>query len=477
VQTRHFIGGEFVAAASGRCFPVENPATEEILGEVAEGDAADVDRAVAAARACFESNGWQQLEPRARGRMLARAADLLEARAEEFATLETRQNGKPLFESRIDVAMTVETLRYYAGWADKITGATLPVSAGSFVYTLKEPVGVVGAIVPWNFPLNLASWKFAPALAAGCTVVLKPASETPLTALLFAEVAQAAGLPAGAFNVVAGDGKTAGTALVAHPGVDKIAFTGSTAVGRQIMREAAATLKRVTLELGGKSPNIVFADADLAAAARGAQTAIFYGKGEVCAAGSRLLVERKVKDRVVEQLAARAQKLVPGDPFEKSTRLGAVVSKRQQATVLSYVETGKAEGARLVCGGKAATVNGKGHFVEATVFDDVTPGMTIAREEIFGPVLAVLGFDDLEEGVRLANQSMYGLAAGIWTRDVSKAHAVARALKAGTVWVNTYNLYDSAAPFGGYKASGFGRDLGREGLDGYLETKTVWLGL
>jgi acyl-CoA reductase-like NAD-dependent aldehyde dehydrogenase len=477
VQTRHFVGGEFVAAASGRCFPVQNPATEEILCEVAEGGAGDVDRAVGAARACFESDGWQKLEPRQRGRMLARAADLLESRAEEFATLETRQNGKPLFESRIDVAMSVETLRYYAGWADKITGATLPVSASSFVYTLKEPVGVVGAIVPWNFPLNLASWKVAPALAAGCTVVLKPASETPLTALLFAEVAQAAGFPAGSFNVVAGDGTTAGAALVAHPGVDKIAFTGSTAVGQRIMREAAATLKRVTLELGGKSPNIVFADADLAAAVRGAQTAIFYGKGEVCAAGSRLLVERKVHDQVVEQLAARAKKLVPGDPFDKSTRLGAVVSKRQQATVLSYVEKGKAEGARLVCGGSAATVNGKGYYVEATVFDAVTPEMTIAREEIFGPVLAVLAFDDLEEGVRLANQSMYGLAAGIWTRDVSKAHAVARAIKAGTVWVNTYNLYDSSAPFGGYKASGFGRDLGREALDGYLETKTVWLGL
>jgi acyl-CoA reductase-like NAD-dependent aldehyde dehydrogenase len=477
VQTRHFIGGEFVAAATGRCFPVENPATEEILCEVAEGGAADVDRAVAAARACFESDGWQKLEPRQRGRMLHKAADLLESRGEEFAALETRQNGKPLFESRIDVAMSIETLRYYGGWADKITGATLPVSAGSFVYTLKEPVGVVGAIVPWNFPLNLASWKFAPALAAGCTVVLKPASETPLTALLFAEVAQAAGFPAGSFNVVAGDGKTAGAALVAHPGVDKIAFTGSTAVGQQIMREAAATLKRVTLELGGKSPNVVFADADLAAAARGAQNAIFYGKGEVCAAGSRLLVERKVKDQVIELLAARAKKLAPGDPFEKSTRLGAVVSRRQQATVLSYIEKGKAEGASLVCGGKAATVNGRGYYVEATVFDDVTPEMTIAREEIFGPVLAVLGFDDLEEGVRLANQSMYGLAAGIWTRDVSKAHAVARAIKAGTVWVNTYNLYDSAAPFGGYKASGFGRDLGREALDGYLETKTVWVGL
>ena len=476
-QVRHFIGGEFAPSAGGRCFPVENPATEEVLAEVAEAGPEDVDRAVAAARQCFDSEAWQKLEPRQRGKLLAKAADLLESRAHEFAEVETRQNGKPFFESKIDVAMSVETLRYYAGWADKITGATLPVAPGSFVYTLKEPVGVIGAIVPWNFPLNLASWKFAPALAAGCTVVLKPASETPLTALLFAEIAQAAGFPPGAFNVIAGDGRTAGAALVRHPGVDKIAFTGSTAVGQGIMREAATTLKRVTLELGGKSPNIVFADADLGAAVRGAQTAIFYGKGEVCAAGSRLLVERKVHDQVVEQLAARAKKLVPGDPFDKNTRLGAVVSKRQQSTVLGYIEKGKAEGARLVAGGASATVNGKGYYVEATVFDGVKPEMTIAREEIFGPVLAVLAFDDLEEAIALANQSMYGLAAGIWTRDVSKAHQVARAIKAGTVWVNTYNQYDSAAPFGGYKASGFGRDLGREALDAYLETKTVWVGL
>ncbi|HXY39109.1 MAG TPA: aldehyde dehydrogenase family protein [Vicinamibacteria bacterium] len=477
MRTDLYVGGAWAPAAGGRRFAVENPATEETLGQVAEAGADDVDRAVGAARACFESDGWQTLEPRKRGQMLGRAADLLESRADEFARLETQQNGKPFFESKIDVAMTVETLRYYAGWADKITGATLPVGAASFVYTLKEPVGVVAAIVPWNFPLNLAGWKFAPALAAGCTVVLKPASETPLTALLMAEVMEAAGFPAGAFNVVTGDGRTAGAALVRHPGVDKIAFTGSTAVGQGIMREAAATPKRVTLELGGKSPNVVFADADIAAAVKGAQNAIFYGKGEVCAAGSRLVVERSVHDQVVEQLAARAKRLVPGDPFDKATRLGAVVSKKQQQTVLGYIEKGKAEGAALVAGGKAASVNGKGYWVEATVFDGVKPEMTIAREEIFGPVLAVLAFDDVEQGIALANQSMYGLAAGIWTKDLSKAHRVARAIHAGTVWVNTYNVYDSSAPFGGYKASGFGRDLGREGLDGYLETKTVWIGL
>src|SRR3989441_716933 len=397
-------------------------------------------------------------------------------------------------------------------------------------------MGVVGAIVPWNFPLNLASWKVAPALAAGCTVVLKPAHETPLTALMLGELAVEAGVsagapnvgpgpgagaraalgrhpragkiavpgatqvgpgvqregvtalmlgelaveagfPAGALNVVPGPGAVAGAALVRHPGVDKIAFTGSTEVGQWIMREAAATVKRVTLELGGKSPNIIFADADLSAAVRGAQTGIFYGKGEVCAAGSRLLVERAVHDQIVEQLAERAKKLTPGDPFDKNTRLGAVVSKRQQQTVLSYIAAGQNEGAALVAGGNPAQVNGKGYFVEATVFDGAQPGMKIVDDEIFGPVLAVATVDSEGEGIRLADRSLYGLAAGIWTRDVQKAHRVARAIKAGTGWVNTYNFYDPAAPFGGYKFSGVGRDLGKEALDNYTETQTVWVGL
>jgi len=477
VRTDLFIANEWRPAQSGRRFPVENPATEEILAEVALGDAADVDAAVRAARACFESDAWRGLSGRRRGRMLARAADLLEARLDEFARLETAHNGKTLFESKIEVGMTVHTLRYYAGWADKITGDTLPADGPFFIYTLREPVGVVGAIVPWNFPLNIASWKFAPALAAGCTIVLKPASETPLTALLFGEIALEAGLPPGAFNVVAGGGSTAGAALVRHPDVDKISFTGSTEVGRGIMRAAADTNKRITLELGGKSPNIVFADADLKAAARGVQTGIFYGKGEVCAAGSRLLVERAVHDPVVELLAEGARKLTPGDPLDKNTRLGALVSKKQQANVLGYIERGKAEGATLVAGGNAVKPGGRGHFVEATVFDGVTPEMTIAREEIFGPVLAVLSFDDADHGVRLANETIYGLAAGIWTRDIAKAHRAARAVRAGTVWINTYNFYDPGAPFGGFKASGFGRDLGTDALDGYLETKTVWVGL
>src|SRR3989475_811644 len=369
------------------------------------------------------------------------------------AYVETRNNGKPLFESKIDIAMAVQTYRYYAGWADKLTGDTLPVDGPFFAYTLREPVGVVGAIVPWNFPLNLASWKIAPALAAGCTVVLKPAHETPLTALLLGDLVVEAGLPPGALNVVPGMGTAAGAALVRHPQVDKIAFTGSTEVGQWIMREAAGTVKRVTLELGGKSPNIIFADADLAAAVRGAQTGIFYGKGEVCAAGSRLLVEKAVHDQVVEQLAERAKKLTPGDPFDKNTRLGALVSQRQQQKVLSYIAAGKKEGAALVAGGNPAQVNGKGYFVEATVFDGARPGMKIVDEEIFGPVLAVLSFDDEAEGVRLANRTMYGLAAGGWSRDGPKADRVARAIKAGTVWVNSYNFYDAAAPFGGYKVS------------------------
>jgi len=477
VKTDLFINNEWRPALSGKRFPVVNPATEEVIADVAAGDAADIDNAVAAARACFESAGWRDLSARKRGRLLVKAGDLLESRLEEFARLETAHNGKTLFESKIELGMTVSTLRYYGGWADKITGDTLPVDGPFFTYTLREPIGVVGAIVPWNFPLNIASWKFAPALAAGCTIVLKPASETPLTALAFAELALEAGFPPGAFNVVPGAGKSAGAALVRHPDVDKISFTGSTEVGRQIMKLAADTNKRVTLELGGKSPNIIFADADLKAAVRGAQTGIFYGKGEVCAAGSRLLVERTVHDQVVAQLADGAKKLTPGDPLDKNTRLGALVSKRQQETVLSYIQKGVDEGAQLVAGGKAVKPNGKGYYVEATVFDRVEPAMTIAREEIFGPVLAVLSFDDFDGGMKLANQTMYGLAAGIWTKDIQKAHRAARAIRAGTIWINSYNFYDSGAPFGGFKASGFGRDLGREALDGYLETKTVWVAL
>ena len=474
MKTQLFVANEWQGAASGKKFEVVNPATEEVLASVAEGGEADIDRAVKAARSCFEGDEWNALTPRRRGQLLYKAADILFERRNDIATLETQQNGKPFFESKIDVASTVDTMRYYGGWADKLSGETLPVGK-DFVYTTREPVGVVGAIVPWNFPLNIASWKFSPALAAGCTVVLKPAPETPLTALAIAEILQEAGFPAGAFNVVTGGGDT-GAALVRHPDVDKISFTGSTSVGKEIMKVAADSLKRVTLELGGKSPNIIFADADIKSAVRGAFNGIFYGKGEVCAAGSRLLVESSVKDQVVEELASRAARATPGDPFDKNTRTGAIVSKRQHERVMGYIESGKSE-AKLVVGGNATQVDGKGYFIEPTVFDDAAPGMKIVDEEIFGPVLSVLSFDDLDSAEKLANSTEYGLAAGIWTRDISKAHQLARAIRAGTVWVNTYNLYDSAAPFGGYKASGFGRDLGKEALDGYTETKTVWVGL
>jgi aldehyde dehydrogenase (NAD+) len=476
LRTALFIDNEWRVASSGATLEVVNPATEETIADVQSGGDADVDAAVSAARACFESDTWRKLPPRKRGELLYRAGELLVERRNDIARLETLQNGKPLFESKIDVAMTAETLKYYAGWSDKLSGDVLPVNSGDFVYSLREPVGVVGAIVPWNFPLNLASWKVAPALAVGCTVVLKPAPETPLTALALAEIFEEVGLPGGALNVVPGDGPTTGAALVRHPGVDKIAFTGSTAVGKQIMRDAADTVKRVTLELGGKSPNIIFADADLKAAVRGAQNGIFYGKGEVCAAGSRLLVERSVHEQVIEELVSRARRMVPGDPLQKETRLGAIASRKQHEKVLSYVESGKKE-ANLVAGGNATQVDGKGFFVEATVFDNARPGMRIVDEEIFGPVLSVISFDDAEECVQLANNSEYGLAAGIWTADINKALKTAREIRAGTVWINTYNLYDPAAPFGGYKASGFGRDLGREALDGYTEVKTVWVGL
>src|SRR5256886_2157002 len=373
--------------------------------------------------------------------------------------------------------MAIETFRYYAGWADKLTGDTLPVSGNFFTYTLREPVGVVGAIVPWNFPLTLATGRVARALAGGCTVVPKPAHETPLTALLLGEIALAAGLPPGALNVVPGPGATAGAALVRHPLVDKIAFTGSTDVGQWIQREAAGTVKRVTLELGGKSPNIIFADADLPAAVRGAQSAIFYGKGEVCAAGSRLLVERSVHDQVVEQLAERAKKLVPGDPFDKNTRLGAIVSKRQQESALSYIAAGSKDGARLVAGGKPAKGNGEGYYVEATVFDGAAPGMKIVDEEIFGPVLAGLTFGNEAQGIRLGNRPRLRPPAGHSAQDQAKKHPVGRAVKAGTGWGDTYKFYQPPPPLCGAKVSGVWGALGQQALDNYTETKTVWVGL
>ncbi len=477
---RLFINGEFVDAKSGGTFDTFNPATEEKITSVALAGAEDVDAAVRAARSQMERGSeWQKMKPRDRGKILFRLAEMLTARAAEIGRIETIDNGKPIFESQfVDTPAAAECLYYFAGWSGKVTGETIPVAENAFTYTLREPVGVVGAITPWNFPLMLAVWKIAPALACGNTVVLKPAENTSLSVLKFAEYAKECGLPAGVLNIVPGPGTVTGAAMADHPGIDVLAFTGSTEVGRALMARAAKTLKKISLELGGKSPNIVFADADLDAAARGAINAIFYGKGEVCAAGSRLLVENSVHDELTSKLIERANKMVAGDPLHPKTRLGALVSKRQMETVLGYIEAGKSEGAKLVAGGERADIGtGKGYFVKPTIFDEVDPNMKIAREEIFGPVLATIRFSDTENAIEKANSTVYGLAAAVWTRDISKAHRVARAIKAGTVWINTYNLYDPALPFGGFKESGFGRDQGRDALDKYTQTKSVWVNL
>lgn len=480
IQRKLFINNEFVDAKSGETFETSNPATEEKLADVASAGPEDVDAAVKAARSQLEiGSDWQKMAPRERGKIIWRIADLLMQNAEEVGHIETLDNGKPIFESQyVDIPAAAECLYYFAGWSGKITGETIPVSDRAFTYTLREPIGVVGAITPWNFPLMLAVWKIAPALACGNTLVCKPASNTSLSLLKFAELAREAGLPAGVLNVVPGRGSVVGNAMVDHPGIDAIAFTGSAEVGKGLMARASNTLKKVSLELGGKSPNIVLADADIDSAAKGALNAIFYGKGEVCAAGSRLLVEESVHDELIEKMLARAEKMVPGDPLHPKTRLGAIVSKEQMETVLSYIEAGKSEGAKLISGGERGEIGtGKGYFLKPTIFDDVQPEMRIAQEEIFGPVLATIRFDGIEDAVRKGNQTVYGLAAAVWTRDVSKAHRIVRELKAGTVWVNTYNLYDPALPFGGFKESGFGRDQGRDALEKYTQTKSVWMAL
>lgn len=479
IRNQMWIGNEWADAADGGTFATINPATHETITEVASGQAADIDRAVDAARAAMKNPEWRDMNPHKRSRLLWKLADALQANADEFGALETADNGKPYFEARkVDLPSVIENFRYFAGLADKIEGSTIPVAGPFLNYTLREPVGVVGCITPWNFPLSLATWKVAPALACGNAVILKPAEQTPLTAIRLAELAAEVGFPAGVLNVVPGFGETAGAALVAHPGVDAIAFTGSTEVGKIVMRSAADTLKKVSLELGGKSPNIVLADADVRAAVRGATTGIFYGKGEVCAAGSRVLVERAIYDDFVTEFAGRAEKMTVGDPMDANTRLGAIVSEEQLDRVMGYVDTGKKEGARLVAGGERTDVDGKGNFVTATVFADVDQSMTIAQEEIFGPVASVIPVQDIDHAIEVANDTMYGLASGVWTRDIGKAHRVARELQAGTVWINTYNQYDSASPFGGYKSSGFGRDLGHEAaLEKYTQTKSVWVAI
>ena len=472
------INGKWVEAASGKTFATYNPATGEVLARVAEGDREDIDRAVKAARKAFETGRWSQLTPSERGRAIWKLADLLEENLEEFAELESLDNGKPLKIARAaDVPLAVDLLRYMAGWATKIEGNTIPISvpyapgAKFLAYTLREPVGVVGQIIPWNFPLLMAAWKLGPALATGNTVVLKPAEQTPLTALRLGELIQEAGIPDGVVNIVPGYGETAGAALAAHPGVDKVAFTGSTEVGKLILQAAAGNLKKVSLELGGKSPNVVFADVDLDTAIAGAAGAIFFNHGQCCCAGSRLYVENKIFDKVVEGVAEHAKKINVGSGQDEATDMGPLVSAEQMNRVCGYLESGFSEGAKAVVGG--GRHGDKGYFVKPTVLVNTNEKMKVVQEEIFGPVVTAIPFSDPAEVLAQANDSVYGLAAGIWTRDISKAHRLASQLRAGTVWINCYNIFDAALPFGGYKQSGWGREMGHEVLEQYTEVKAV----
>ena len=471
-----FINGRWVDSVSGKTFDTLNPATEKVITSVAEGDSADIDLAVAAAREAFENGPWKKTDARDRGRILLKIAGLIERNKDELALLDTLDNGKPINETtNADIPLVIDCFLYYAGWADKIHGETIPVRGDFFNYTLREPVGVVGQIIPWNFPLLMAAWKIAPALACGNTIVLKPAEQTPLSALRLGEICQEAGLPDGVLNIVTGYGPTAGAALAEHMDVDKIAFTGGSATGRIIMQAASKNLKRISLELGGKSPNIVFADSDIDSAVDGAMTGIFFNQGEVCCAGSRLFIEKSIHEEFIDKLSNKAANMRVGNPEDTGTQMGAQVSKEQFDKILGYIETGKQEGAKLVTGGERC--GERGYFIMPTIFDAVDNNMRIAKEEIFGPVVSAITFEDVDEVVRQGNLSVYGLAAAVWTKDIKKAHRLARDLKAGTIWINTYNAFDAASPFGGFKQSGFGRELGVHALELYTHVKSVWINL
>ena len=475
-QTGILIGDEWRPSVSGKTFETVNPATEEVICNVAEGDKEDIDLAVHAARAAFESGPWSKMDARDRGRLLNKLADLMEDNLDELAALETLDNGKPINDARAaDLPLSIDCLRYYAGWADKVHGDTIPIRGDYFCYTRREPVGVCGQIIPWNFPILMTAWKWGPALATGNTIVMKPAEQTPLTCLRLGELALEAGIPPGVINIVPGYGPTAGGAIVDHPLVDKVAFTGSSETGQIIMRAAASTLKRTTLELGGKSPNIVFADADLDAAITGAEFGLFFNQGQCCCAGSRLFVEDSVHDEFVERVVARASERVLGNPFESTTTQGPQVDKVQFDKIMGYIDSGREQGANCVTGGTRK--GDQGFYVEPTVFTDVNDDMKIAQEEIFGPVMSILKFSDIADVVKRANTTTFGLAAAVWTKDVSKAHQVAASMRAGTVWINCYDVFDAAAPFGGFKMSGIGRECGEAGLHNYTELKTVTMSL
>lgn len=479
---RMLINGNWVNAKSGKTFDVYDPATDQVIAQVAEGDREDINAAVSSARAAFDTGPWSKMTASERGRLIWKIGDLIEANADELAQLETLDNGKPLAVAKVaDVALAADMFRYMAGWATKIEGNTIslnvPYSPGSefHAYTLKEPIGVVGQIIPWNFPLLMAAWKLGPALATGCTIVLKPAEQTPLSALRLGELVAEAGIPDGVVNIVTGFGETAGAALASHDDVDKVAFTGSTEVGKLIIGAATGNLKKVTLELGGKSPNVIYDDADLDTAIAGAADAIFFNQGQVCSAGSRLYVQRGIYDEVVAGVSEIAANMKVGSGFDPETQMGPLVSREQFNRVSGYLRAGLAEGAEASAGG--GTVDRNGYFVQPTVLKNASPEMSVVREEIFGPVVAAMPFDNDSEIATQANNSTYGLAAGIWTRDVSKAHRLAKSVKAGTVWVNCYSIFDAALPFGGYKQSGWGREMGHAALENYLQTKSVCVSL